>query len=112
VARGGSDERALVDVEIELETHLEEETAFDDPRRNVGCPHRTQKNRIEVTQLVQRRVGENLAVAEVARTTEVEVGRVDVDSGGPDDLQCLDGDLGSDAVAADDCYAMCHRRAG
>ena len=54
-------------------------------------------------------VGEDLAVAEVARPAEVEVGRVDVDAGGADHLHRLGRHLGPDPVAADHCDAMRHR---
>ena len=59
---------------------------------------------------VERRVAEDLAVAQVARAAEVEVVGVEVDAGGADHLQRLRGHLRADAVAADHCDPMCHGR--
>ncbi|NDC26900.1 MAG: beta-ketoacyl-[acyl-carrier-protein] synthase II [Actinobacteria bacterium] len=41
--------------------------ALDDAGRHIGCADRTEKNRVEPAKLVEGRVGENLAVAQIAR---------------------------------------------
>ena len=101
VPGGGADERTLVDVQVELEAHLEQQAALDHARRHVGRADRAEQDRIELAQLVERRVGEDLAVAQVAGAAEVELGGRDVDAGGPHHLDRLGGDLRTDAVAAD-----------
>ena len=63
-----------------------------------------------VAQLVERRVGEDLAVAQVPLPAEVELGRVDVDAGGAHHLDRLGRHLRPDAVAADHCNLVRHGR--
>ena len=72
---GRADERALVDVEVELEAHLQQQAALDDARRHLRRADGAEQDGVEAAQLVERRVGEDLAVAQVARAAEVEVGR-------------------------------------
>ena len=62
----GSDERSLVDVQVEIEAHLEQQAALDDAGWNLGGADRAEQDAVEGPQLVERRVGEDLAVAEVA----------------------------------------------
>ena len=107
VPGSGADERPLVDVQVELEAHLQQQAALDHPGRHLGRADRAEQDRVEAAQLVERRVGQDLAVAQVARAAEVEVGRVDVDAGGAHHLHRLGRHLGPDAVAADHCDPMC-----
>ncbi len=102
----GRGERPLVDVQVELEAHLEQQPPLDDAGRHGGRPDRTEEDGVERTQLVERGVGQDLAVAEVALATEVELDGVDRHAGRPDDLERLGGDLRSDAVTSDDGDAM------
>ncbi len=102
----GAHERSLVDVEVELEAHLQQETALDDAGGHVGGADGAEQDRVEAPQLVERGVGQDLAVAQVTLAAEVEVGRVELHAGGAHHLQGLGGHLGADAVAADDGQAV------
>ncbi len=82
-ARGGAQERALVDVEIELEAHLQQQAALDDPRGHLGRADGAEQDRVEPAQLVERCVAEDLAVSQVAGTAQVEVGGLDGDASRP-----------------------------
>ena len=104
----GTDEGPLVDVKIELETHLQQQAALDDARWNFRCADRAQQDAIEPTELIEHRIAEDLAVAQVARPAQIEVGGVDVDACRPNHLQRFGRDLRADPVATDDCNAMCH----
>ena len=103
---GHAAEGAQVDVEVELEAQAQEEPPLEGPGRNAGVAHRRadrpQQNGLEAAQLVQRLVGQHDTVAQVAGGAQVEVGDVELDAGGGDDLQCLVAHLRPDAVAADD----------
>ena len=61
------------------------------------------------TQLVEYFVGENLAVAQIPRTAEIEVRRRDIDARGAHHFQRLGRDLRPDSVATNDCNSMCHK---
>ena len=108
VTRRGTDERPLVDVEVEIEAHLQQQPALDHARRNFGRADRTEQNGVEPTQLIEDRVRQDLAVTQVAGTAEVVAGGVDVDAGRPNDLQRLGRHLGADAVAADHRNSISH----
>ena len=106
----GAGERSLVDVEIELEPHLEQQPALDHARRHVGRADRAEQDRVELAQLVERGVAEDLAVAEVPGAAEVEVGGFELDARGVHDLERFGGHLRPDPVAADHCNLMCHTK--
>ena len=94
-------ERALVDVEVELEAHLQQQPALDHAGRHGGRADGAEQDGVEAAQLVERGVGQDLAVAQVAVAAEVELDGVEGDAGGRDDLDRLGGHLRPDAVAAD-----------
>ncbi len=102
----GGQERALVDVEVEVEAHLEQQAPLDQPGRHVGRADRAQQQGVEAPPLLDGLVGEHHAVAEVAGAAEVVVDGVELDAGRGDDLERLGDDLGADAVAADDTDAV------
>ena len=106
----GADEGPLVDVQVELEAHLEQQTALDHAGRNVGCADRAEQDRVVRPQRLEGLVTQDLTVAQVARATKVEVGRVEVDTCGSHDLERFGRDLGADPVATDDCDLVCHGR--
>ena len=101
MARRSADERTLVDVQIKLEAHLEQQTALDDSGRNIRRADSTKKNRIKSSQLIQYVIRQDFAIAQETCSAEVEVGGVNVDSGRSDHFEGLDSDFGSDAVSAD-----------
>ena len=105
MSRSREDERPLVDVEVEIEAHLQQQAALDDARRHVGRADGAEQQRVEASPLVDDLVGQHRAVAQVAGAAEVVVDGVEVDAGGAHDLQRLGDDLGTDAVAADDSDA-------
>ena len=105
----GTDERALIHVEVEVEAHLQQQTPLDHPRRYVGGTDGAKQDGIELAELVQRGVRQDLAVTQVPRPTQVVLGDIQLDSGGLDHLQCFGCHLGADAVAADHRNSICHR---
>ena len=105
----GADEGALIDVEIEIEAHLQQQAAFDHPGRHIRGADRAEQDGIEAAELVQRRIRQDLAVSQVPRTAEVVVGGFQLDPRGPHHLQRLCRHLGADAVAADHRNSICHR---
>ena len=96
-----ADERPLVDVEVEGEAQLEQQPALDDPGRYLRRADGAEQDGVEAAQLLERRVGEDLAVAEVALPAEVELDGVELGARGLEDAQRLGGHLGTDPVAAD-----------
>ena len=73
------------------------------PGGTLGRADRAEQEGVEPAPLVEHLVGQHRAVAQVAGAAEVVVDRVEVDAGGAHDLEGLGDDLGTDAVAADDC---------
>ena len=107
-SRCRAEERSLVDVEVEVEAHLQQQPALDHPRLHVGMTDGAEEDAVEGPQLVERRVAQDLAVFQIPGTPEMELRRGDVDSGRPDDLDGLCGDVRSDAVASDHCNVVRH----
>ena len=99
----GQLERAEVHVLVELEAHLQQEAALDDAGRDLRGADGAEEDGVVATDLGQRLVGQDRAVAQVAGAAEVELGGVELDTGGPDDLQGLGHHLGADPVSSDDC---------
>ncbi len=56
-------ERALVDVQVEFEPHLQQQPTLDHARRHVGCADGAEQDRVEATKRVERLVVQNLSVA-------------------------------------------------
>ena len=112
VAGRGADERALVDVQVELEAHLQQQAALDHARAAPpGVPTAPSRMASKPRSSSSISSRQDLAVAQVAGAAEVEVGGVEVDAGGADHLQGLGRHLRADAVAADHCNSMCSCRA-
>lgn len=109
MARRSSRERALVDVKVEVETHLQQQTTLDDPWWNIGGADCAQQDGIEATQLVEHLVRENLSVAQEPLSTQIEICGVDCNPCGPNHFDGLCRDLGSDSVPTNKRDAMCHR---
>src|SRR5439155_21024177 len=82
-------ERAEVDVEVELEAHAEEQPALEDPGRHLGRADRAEEDGVVTPELVERRVGQHLAGAQVPGAAEVVVDGVQPDAGGANDLEGL-----------------------
>jgi hypothetical protein len=97
----------LVDVQVELEAHLEQQAPLDDARRHLRRADGAKQDGVEGPQLVERGVGQDLAVVQVALAAELEVDGLHVDAGGPQHLDRLRRHLRPDAVAADHGDAMC-----
>ena len=104
----GEHEGSEVDVEVEGEAHLEQQAAFDDPRRDVGGADRAHVEGVERTPFLDDLVGEDGAVAKVAVTAKVVVHDLELDARSRDDLEALGDDLGADAVASHDADAIGH----
>ena len=103
-------ERTQIDVEIEREPHLQQQTALEHAGRNVGRADRAEQDRVESAQLLEHRVGKHLARREIPTPTEVVVDGVELDAGCAHDLQRFRCYLGADAVPADDPDPMGHER--
>src|SRR5207249_1157605 len=93
------DERAHVDVQVELEAQPQQQTPLEDAGGNVGCADRAQEDRVNGPQLVEDVVGEDLAGPQVPGAPQVVVDGVEGDAGGAHDLERLTHDFGPDAVA-------------
>ena len=106
MARGRANERTLVDIEVELEPHLQQQPALDESWRHIGRADSAEQNGIEATKLFEHSIGQDLAVAQVASATEIEIGGLEVYSGGADDLERLNGDFWANAVATNNCKPM------
>ena len=102
-------ERPLIDIQIELEAHFQKQPSLDHAWRNIRSTDRAEQNRIECAQLRQCVIGKNFAVAQISRTSKVEINRVDVDTGSANHFHCFGCDLRSNTVSADQRNAMCHR---
>ena len=74
VTGSGAGERSLVDVQVELEAHLEQQSALDHAGRHVGCADRAEQDRVVLAKLVECGVAEDLAVPEISAAAKVEVG--------------------------------------
>ena len=108
VAGRGPLERPLVDVQVEGDPHPDDQPAFEDARGDVGPAGRAEQDRVVVAELLDRRLAQHLAVAQVPPAAEVEVGGVDVGAGRAEHLEGLGGDLRTDPVATDHRDAMRH----
>ena len=104
----GYSERALVDVEVELEAHLQQQAALDHAGRHTGRADGAEQQGVEAPPLLEHLVREDRAVAEVAGAAEVVVGGVEGHAGGAHDLERLGDDLGTDPVASDDPNLVTH----
>ena len=104
----GIDERPLVHVEIEIETHLQQESPLDDAGRHLRSTDRAHQERVEPSPLLDHLVGQDRAVPQVPSSTEVVVDRVQIDTRGAHDLQSLGDDLDTDAIASDDANLVTH----
>ena len=91
-----------VDVEVELEAHLEQQAPLDHAGRHAGGADGADQQGVEAPPLLEDLVGEDRAVAQVAGAAEVVVDGVEGHAGGAHDLERLGDDLGTDPVASDD----------
>ena len=82
MSRSGYDERPLVDVEVEVEAHLEQQAPLDDARGHAGRADGAEQQRVEARATRRRSRREDGAVAQVAGAAEVVVDGVEVDAGG------------------------------
>ena len=101
-------ERALVDVLVELEAHLEEQAPLDHAGRHAGRADGAEQQGVEAAPLLEHLVGEDRAVAQVAGAAEVVVDGVERHAGRAHDLERLGDDLGTDPVASDDSDLVTH----
>ena len=100
-----------VDVEVELEAHLEQQAPLDHARAaRPGVPTAPTQQGVEAPPLLEHLVGEDRAVAQVAGAAEVVVDGVEGHAGGAHDLERLGDDLGTDPVASDDPDLVTHDR--
>ena len=103
---GDPGEGAQVDVEVELEPQAEEQAPLQGARRDVGGAHGRpdgpEQDGVVAAELLERRVGQHLAGAQVPVGAEVVVGGVEHHARGRHHLQRLGDHLGPDAVAADE----------
>ncbi len=106
-ARPG-DERPQVHEEVELEAEPQEQAALDDAGRHLGSADRTEQDRVEAAELLERLVRQHLAGAEVVRAAQVVGHRVELDAGRAHHLQRFGDHLGTDAVTGDDSDLVAH----
>ena len=91
--------RAQVDVLVEVEAQLQQQAALEHARRHGRVADRAEQDRVVPGQLVEHRVGQHLAGAEVAGGAQVVLGGLAAGQDGVEDLEALRHHLGADAVA-------------
>ena len=95
--------RTQVNVVIQREAHLQQQSAFENARRNVRrVTDGTEQNSVVLAQGVKVDVGEQFAIAQVATRTEVILGGVELADSSPQHLQCLCRNFCADAITRDD----------
>jgi hypothetical protein len=90
-------------VVVELEAQPQQQPPLEDPRRHAGVTDGAEQDRVVLAQLLDHRVGQQLARALPPHRTQVVVGALDVGSHLAEDLQALGHHLGTDAVPRDHC---------
>ena len=95
--------RPQVDVVVELEAQPQQQAALEDPRRHARVTDGAEEDRVVLAQLLDHRVGQQLAGALPAHRTEVVRRALDVGRDLTEDLQALGHHLGTDAVPRDHC---------
>jgi hypothetical protein len=96
---------AEVDVVVELEPELEQQSALQDARRHGGVADGAEQDRVLLAHLVEHGVGQQLTGPLPARRPQVVGGGLDVRGDRPQDLEALGHHLGTDAVSRDHCQA-------
>jgi len=109
MARRSTHKRALVDIEVKVETHLQKKSTLNNAGRNIWRADSPQQNGVKTAQLIQDIVRQDLAVAQVAHATQVKVGCVNCHSCGAHYFHGLSRDFGTNSVSANECDAMCHK---
>ena len=94
-------EGAQVDVEVELEAGLQEQTPLDDPWRYIGCADSTKEDRVEAPPLFQDRIREDFACLQIMRAALGVRDEFERNARRDHDLQRLGDDFGTDPVSAD-----------
>ena len=90
---------------VELEAQLEQQAALEDAAGHAGVADGAEQDRVVLAELVEHRVGQQLAGAVPARRTQVVRGGLDVGGDRAQDLEALRHHLGTDAVSRDHCQA-------
>ena len=90
---------------VELEAEPQEQSSLEDARRHARVADRAQQDRVVLPQLVEHRVGQQLAGALPARGPQVVRGGLEVGRDLTEDLEALGHDLGADPVSIDHCQA-------
>ena len=85
-ARSHADEWTLVHIQVELETHLQQQPTLDDARGYIGGAYSAQQDGVEVAQLLEHGVGQDFPVAQIALPAEVEIGCFNGHARGADHL--------------------------
>ena len=106
MARCSTDKRALVDIEVKVKTHLQKKSTLDNAGGDVRRADSPQQNGVKTAQLIQHVVGQDLAVAQVAHATQVEICGLDCHPSGAHHFHGLGRNFGTDSVSANECDAM------
>ena len=102
---------------VEGEPQLQQQAPLQDAARDTRVPHCAEQDGVVAAQFLEDGVGQRLARCVPAAGTEVVLRRVDLDVVSDESrlegAQCLARDLGTDAVAGDDCELdggarLCH----
>ena len=106
----GQPEGTQVHVQVQIETHPQQQAPLEHARGNVRCTDGAHVDGVEFPPFLQHAVGQDGAVAQVALAAEVVVHRLEAHACGLYDLQALVYDFGADAVAGEDAKCVrCHR---
>ncbi len=98
--------RPQIDVLIELKAKFKQQTFFKHARRHIGMSHRTEIDRVELSQLVHGPLGQSLARAKIPLAPKVEMRQLirEVFEFGDrfENFESFAGDFGTGTISADD----------
>ena len=98
----GGDKRALVDVEVQLEPHLKKQASLDHTWWNARRANGANVNGIKAAPFLERRVAQDLAVAQITSAAEVIVDSLKLDASSGNYLKTFGNYLRADPVATHD----------
>ena len=99
VAWRSSRERTLIDVQVQFETHLQQQATFDNTWRHIGSANSAQQNRIKLAKLIERCVRQHFTVAQIPRTTQIKRGEIQLHTGSINNFQRLGNNFWPNSIA-------------
>ena len=99
VAWCSSRERALIDIQVQFKTHLQQQPAFDNTWRHIGGADCAQQNRIKLAKLIERCIRQHFAVAQIPRATQIKRGEIQLHAGSINNFQRLGNNFWPNSIA-------------